>query len=159
MGGRGFGGGFGAGIGWVLGGCLVLIVLTIGLFVGCAVLIGASYDEKSSGTSSGSKGGTTSSQPLEPYVLSGNGQGVTKAFNLAPGLRTFEMEYDGGAKYEFFDVELLNQDGTGRASDTLFTEMLESGQPFSGSQAVQIQTKGSYVLQVKADGPWQVTIT
>ncbi len=95
---------------------------------------------------------------LKPYVLSGTGQAVTESFNLTPGLRTFEVEYGGGPSIENFTVELLNRDGTGLASNLLFNKVVEAGSGFTGSQAAQIQRPGVYVLQVKAIGPWQVTI-
>lgn len=155
--GRAFSGSFGAGIGWAVGGCVGLLILGAVLFVGCAALIAVGGSDKSDVKEESKKQDTPAK--LEPYVISGSGQSTSEAFNLVPGLRTFAVEYEGSGKYEYFSVELLNQDGSGRESEFLFTEMLDSGQPFTGSEAAQIRGPGVYVLQVKANGPWQVTIT
>lgn len=142
----------------------ILVVLVASLMVGTIAGCGQEKaSEESQTTKEESKNAvenaTPTKAPLEPYVLSGSGQAVTQAFNLEAGLRTFEIDYVGAPKPENFSVELLNRDGTGRDSELLFNEVTQAGSGFSGSQAVQVRTRGVYVLQVKAGGPWEVAIT
>lgn len=86
---------------------------------------------------------------LTKQVISGAGQKVTQKFVLTDGLSTFNMRHTGLSN---FIVELM--DSSGNMIDLLANEI----GPFEGSKAVRIDNVGDYILNVNADGEWQIGI-
>ena len=84
-----------------------------------------------------------------PIVLSGNGQEATSIFQLKNGLTIFDMKHDGNSN---FAIWLL--DGTGDMIDLLVNEI--GG--FDGSTVIGLDDAGGYLLDISADGNWNVTI-
>jgi hypothetical protein len=83
----------------------------------------------------------------EPQHFSGQGQQVSPAFQLVPGLALFHMTHDGRAN---FAITLLNDRGE-------WVELLVNNiGPFDGGKAVGITEPGQHVLDISADGNWTV---
>ncbi|MEA3238683.1 MAG: hypothetical protein U9Q94_02750, partial [Candidatus Bipolaricaulota bacterium] len=95
-----------------------------------------------------------SPQP-EPVTLSGTGDSATEVFTLTEGLATFEMHHSGSSN---FAVWLY--DTNGKAVDLLANEI----GPYSGTALEGVQADsmaavpGTYLLEVTADGAWEITI-
>jgi len=87
--------------------------------------------------------------PQTPITLSGYGQQATRSFQLSRGLRRFRLTHDGSG---FFGVRLL--DANGNKLELLAAET----EPCSISKAARVDTTGSYVLDISADGSWTVHI-
>jgi hypothetical protein len=85
----------------------------------------------------------------EPIILSGNGQEATSKFILEKGLTIFNMKHDGTSN---FAVWLM--DSSGRRVDLLVNEIGE----FDGSKAIGIENAGQYILDIDANGNWEVEI-
>ncbi|MCK5261717.1 MAG: PKD domain-containing protein [Thermoplasmatales archaeon] len=94
--------------------------------------------------------------PLKPITLSGSGDDVTSSFNLKEGIAIFHMTHNGGRN---FIIWLYNAD-TGEKEELLVNEIGS----YSGSGIVGVTTgwsgasPGRYLLDVTADGSWQVDI-
>lgn len=86
---------------------------------------------------------------VAPQDLRGTGQRVVKV-QLAPGLAVFAMKHTGKSN---FAITLL--ESSGDPIDLLVNEIGS----FTGSTAVAIPEAATYVLNVDADGPWQIHIT
>jgi hypothetical protein len=84
-----------------------------------------------------------------PLAFSGKGQQVSDFFYLDAGLVRFEMTHDGDSN---FAIWLLDEDGD--YVDLLVNEIGE----FEGSKAVGITKSGIYLLDISADGVWEVSI-
>ena len=91
-------------------------------------------------------------QPPEPQsiALSGKGQQATQKFTLENGLSIFEMAHSGQSN---FIVSLLDEEG----NEVGFSLANEIGS-FNGSKAMNIAKGGTYLLNIQADGNWQITI-
>ena len=85
----------------------------------------------------------------EPITLSGTEQEATSKFSLEKGLSLFRMTHDGDGH---FGVVLLNSEGD--HIDLLANEIGE----FDGSKAVGISKAGIYLLDISADGNWEISI-
>jgi len=85
----------------------------------------------------------------EPIILSGNGKEATSFFELEKGLSIFEMKHDGDHN---FIIWLYKDDGD--RIDLLVNEIGE----FDGSTVIGIDESGSYLLDITADGNWQISI-
>lgn len=83
-----------------------------------------------------------------PVSLSGHGQESTLFFGLIDGLHRFVMQHDGQGH---FGVMLLAADGG--LVDLLANDI----GPFDGSKAVGVGS-GVYLLNISADGNWNVSI-
>jgi len=70
-------------------------------------------------------------------------------FYLDKGLVTFEMTHNGDGH---FGVVLLNAEGD-------YIDLLANGiGEFDGSKAVGISESGIYLLDISADGNWEISI-
>lgn len=85
----------------------------------------------------------------DPIVLTGEGQQATEFFHLLDGLSIFRMTHDGSSN---FIIWLLNDDG--QQLELLVNEIGS----FDGATAIGIEDSGDYLLDVSADGNWNVTI-
>ena len=85
----------------------------------------------------------------ESITLSGTGQKATSKFSLEQGLSIFRMTHGGDG---YFGVWLL--DAEGDKIDLLANEIGE----FDGSKAVGISESGIYLLDISADGSWEISI-
>jgi hypothetical protein len=82
-------------------------------------------------------------------TLNGTGQTVTDGFPIAGGLTSFKLTHNGSSNFAVW----LEHADTGKHVDLLVNEI----GPFTGSNQVGLDA-GSYVLDISADGPWQVVI-
>jgi hypothetical protein len=94
---------------------------------------------------------TMSPQAPEPPMInvSGSGDQVTDKFQLLEGLSIFTMKYNGP---DTFIVWLM--DDKGRRVDSL----ANTTGAYDGSQAAGINSTGNYFLNLRAFGPWSITI-
>jgi hypothetical protein len=90
-----------------------------------------------------------STAPSVPKTLKGKGQQVSELFYLDKGLARFEMIHDGDSN---FAILLLDDEGNN--VDLLVNEIGE----FDGSKAVGITKSGIYLLDISADGNWEISI-
>ena len=90
-----------------------------------------------------------SNAPSVPKTLNGTGQEASEMFYLDKGLVTFEMTHDGDG---YFGVWLLDDEGD--KIDLLANEIGE----FDGSKAVGISESGIYLLDISANGNWEISI-
>jgi len=94
--------------------------------------------------------------PNHPIILSGIGDDVTSHFNLIAGIAIFDMIHDGDSN---FIIWLYNV-SSGENEELLVNEI----GPYSGSRIVGVYDgfsdvkPGEYVLDVTADGNWEVSI-
>jgi hypothetical protein len=88
-----------------------------------------------------------------PVTLSGKGPKATQFVYLKHGLATFQMSHDGSHN---FIVELYDHNGQLAGFDGLLANKIGS---YSGSQAATIDNSGVYLLNVQADGNWQIGVT
>lgn len=86
--------------------------------------------------------------PVAPTTLtfSGTGQQATAKFTATAGLVVFEMSHSGRRNFVVWLV-----DGGGQRVDLLANTIGS----FNGSKATRITT-GTYLLDVQADGAWQI---
>jgi hypothetical protein len=84
-----------------------------------------------------------------PLTLRGEGQQVPELFYIDAGLTRFEMSHDGNSN---FAIWLLDDEGN--YVSLLVNEIGE----FDGSKAVGISKNGIYLLDISADGNWEVSI-
>jgi type II secretory pathway pseudopilin PulG len=139
----------------------VLVVVVI-ILVAAALLIGFLMGQGTSDQEAQEKASTAE----EGITLSGDGAGVTRPFQLEQGLRVLEVDYEGAEKpVTYFGVRLLAEDENtpeatvpGLNPGLIFDELLEEGETFKGSKAVRIPQRDTYVLEIKADGPWTVNV-
>lgn len=101
-------------------------------------------------TASDSPAPSVAAEPVKPINLSGTGRLATEKFELKAGLATAKYTYEGSGN---FSVTLM--DSNGEYAGLLANEIGTS----TGSSAHQIQSAGSYLVDVHADGPWTVEIT
>jgi hypothetical protein len=92
---------------------------------------------------------TPSSAPSPPQTYTGDGQEYSAFFTLSAGTASFHLEHAGTSN---FAVVLL--DDRGRWVDLLVNEIGSC----SGSEAVEIDTRGIYLLDILADGNWTITV-
>lgn len=90
-----------------------------------------------------------SSAPSVPKTLKGKGQQASEVFYLDKSLARFEMTHDGDSN---FAVWLLDDEG-----DKVELLVNEIGE-FDGSKAVSIRNSGIYLLDISADGNWEISI-
>lgn len=88
-------------------------------------------------------------EPSEPIELSGVGQTASEPIRLTSGLATVKMKHSGESNFSIF---LLDADG-GKV-ELLVNEV----GLFDGSKAFRVPSDGDYVLDLSADGAWEVTI-
>jgi hypothetical protein len=79
----------------------------------------------------------------------GKGDKVTNFFVLNSGLQTFQMKHNGNSN---FAIWLLDTDG--QKIDLLANEIGD----FEGSKALGIKKSGIYLLDITADGDWDISI-
>lgn len=90
-----------------------------------------------------------SQKTIQPITLSGRGQKASDKFNLPQELVRFEMTHDGTSN---FAIWLL--DSQGNKKELLVNEIGK----FQGSKAVGIKESGDYLLDINADGNWNIKI-
>lgn len=88
--------------------------------------------------------------PSVPREFSGNSQQATEMFSIGSGLARFEMTHDGSSN---FSVRLL--DDQGQLVELLVNEI----GAFQGSKATSIRQTGKYLLDIAADGNWNIKVT
>ena len=91
----------------------------------------------------------TDDQSAAPIELSGKGDQASSKFQLQSGLSTWKITHDGTSNVQ---ISLLNSEGK-----YIDMPLNEIGR-YSGKQIVRIGKPGEYLLNVKADGKWTVTI-
>lgn len=110
-------------------------------------------DQNNCGVSTGKPSESQSCTPKiiepPPITLSGTGQEATSKFNLEKGISIFEMKHDGTSNFA-----IVLYGANGEYIDLLVNTI---GQ-FDGSKLSSIDTKGEYLLDVSADGNWEVEI-
>lgn len=84
-----------------------------------------------------------------PIFLSGTSQQATQKFRLEKGLSIFNMQHTGTSN---FAIWLM--DSSGQRADLLVNEIGS----FDGSKVEGIETAGDYILDISADGSWNVNI-
>lgn len=87
--------------------------------------------------------------PGIPKTITGDGETASDPVYLEKGLVRFEMSHDGDSN---FAAWLL--DSKGNKKDLLVNEIGE----FDGSKAVKISSSGVYLLDIAADGGWEIDI-
>jgi hypothetical protein len=87
----------------------------------------------------------------KPITFSGSGPQATRLFQLEPGLTVIRMTHQGNAN---FIVDLLNENGNSVAPMGVANVI----GPFQGSTPVQIPRGGQHLLDVQADGQWQIVV-
>lgn len=91
----------------------------------------------------------------QPAELNGTGQSVADV-TLPAGLVRFSMKHTGTRA---FAVELMDGSGKRLREAGLSESLLGNGVgSWSGEKAVTVEKAGAYVLQVTADGPWQIVV-
>ncbi len=93
-----------------------------------------------------------------PLTLTGDGTAVTEPFNLERGTSGFRMENQTSAALSSFVVRLLKLDGS--KEEGLANELPSAGKPAQASRQLGIKASeaGLYLLSVRAEGPWSVSI-
>jgi hypothetical protein len=86
-----------------------------------------------------------------PITLSGSGPAATRLFRLEAGLTVIRMTHQGTSN---FIVDFLDTNGNSVA----FGSVASVIDPFQGSTPVQIPRGADYLLDVQADGPWQIVV-
>ena len=99
----------------------------------------------------------TATPAPEPVVLSGSGKAV-RDVTLARGLARLTMKHAGQGH---FAVTMLTADGqrasvAGAASETLLANT--AGAAWEGEKAVRVERAGPFVLDISADGAWEIAI-
>lgn len=87
----------------------------------------------------------------EHVRLDGIGDSVSKSFYLEKGVAIFDLSHSGNAN---FIVKLFNKT-TGNLVDLLVNEIGY----FEGETLFGVKTEGDYVLNVTADGNWNIDIS
>lgn len=129
------------------------LLLTL-LLVGVAVAVPVSFETRDgNGLVSISKveAKKKKKKNIAPIQLSGSGQTATQGFTLEKGISIFEITHTGGESN--FSVVLMKSNG--EWVDLLVNEIGN----YSGKKAVGIDKKGTYLLDIEADGNWTVNIT
>lgn len=139
---------------WIGGAVLVYIVLYL---IGAELPGAENAPTTTTAESPTTREATTATLAREPITVSGRGQSIADV-ELTRGLARFSMKHEGSG---YFSVHLLTVDGqrayvAGAASETL---LASGGGVWEGQKAVRIDKAGPFVLDVSANGPWQVTIT
>jgi len=86
---------------------------------------------------------------LNQLELSGTGDEITDIFSLNPGLLRVEYGHTGNRN---FIVYLLDNEGS--VVGLLANEIGET----RGSSACRVNSSGSYLLEIKADGGWAIIL-
>jgi len=111
------------------------------------LLVKAEEIKKTASTSDDADIGET--EPLSPKPpITGDGDMISPPFDLGQGLVIFHVDYKAGG---YFSVTVLTE--SGQQVDRM--ECVEG--PMVGSKAVGVSS-GTYVLDVKAQGPWSIGI-
>ncbi len=113
----------------------------------------------------------------EPVTFSGTGDSDTEPFTVPPGTYTVKADYEGTSKtgewaFHWFTVRLKNIDDgdesklpkphPGLKPGIIIWEFLDSEQAntgYYGTQSVRFDEGGTYLFQIKAEGPWTLTIS
>lgn len=135
---------------------VAIVSLLAGVVIGDANTKNNEPADKSNNSTQQTKSEPTvgTPKPIKPISLSGTGQAATEKFELLSGLGSAKLTSTGTGH---FSVWLMD------ASSGENVELLanDSGQPFNGSKAFRIESKGQYLLDVSADNDatWTVEIT
>jgi hypothetical protein len=105
--------------------------------------------------------GVTASKPAEsqsctqqivepqPITLSGAGKEVTSRFRLEKGLSVFNMKHEGSSNFILWLMDTFGQ------NKELLANEIGS---FQGSTALGITSAGDYVMDITADGSWNIRV-
>ena len=94
---------------------------------------------------------TSPAMELEPTIaLFGQGRQASPFFNLDSALTVVRMQHDGQSN---FAISLLDSQGKEVASLANVIGI------FDGSSAIGVESPGTYILDIAADGNWTVNIT
>ena len=94
---------------------------------------------------------TSPAMELEPTIaLFGHGRQASPFFNLDSALTVVRMQHDGQSN---FAIALLDSQGKQVASLANVMGI------FDGSSAIGVESPGTYILDIAADGNWTVNIT
>ncbi|WP_348609042.1 hypothetical protein [Halobaculum rarum] len=106
------------------------------------------------GTTSASTPGTetTGAASFGPRTFSGRGTSTTGEFELSPGPIVAEFFHDGESN---FISELLTVEGESY-EDVALTNLIGT---VEGAQVRSVSAPGAHVLNVDADGEWEITLT
>lgn len=91
----------------------------------------------------------TQSQDGESYTFSGDSDDVTEPFDIEGGFTSFDMVHDGESN---FQVELIDTD-SGDTQEHLANEIGE----WEGLLPYEVP-RGEYVLDITADGNWEIIV-
>jgi hypothetical protein len=126
----------------------IAVIIVAAAVVLAAIMLGAG--------NKASAGNGSSRAQIEPVVLSGTGDGVSKKFTMEAGVMVLHIAYEGSG---FFIVNLYNESGY------LQRTLADEKGPFEGSTLIGVKNgsvegavPGKYFLRVEADGAWDVTI-
>ncbi len=111
------------------------------------LLVKAEEVKKTASSSEDADIGETEPPPPKPPIT-GDGDMISPPFDLGQGLVIFHFDYQAGG---YFSVTILTE--SGQQVDRL--ECVDG--PMAGSKAVGVPS-GTYVLDVKAQGPWSIGI-
>jgi len=94
---------------------------------------------------------TGPSDPAEPRTFSGSGTATTDEFDLNAGPVAATFVHEGESN---FIVELLTLAGESYEDVSLVNRIGR----VSGSQVAEVRADGAHVLNVDADGPWEMAL-
>lgn len=148
---------------------VVITLALVVLFLGCSGSEDESAKEQTPApTSTPTPTPTATSTPTptttptpeptpEPIHLTGSGDTVSDKFTLGEGIAIFDMEHSGSSNYIIW---LMNAD-TGERTSLLVNEIGSfDGRKIVGVTGSAMQASpGNYVLDISADGTWDITIT
>jgi len=104
----------------------------------------------SPGNSNAAAKSTAASAPVAPATFTGLGPTSTAKFSLSEGLYRVSVTHDGSSN---FIVHLL--DSKGKSVEGMVNEI---GPVNQQNMALRIDKTGEYLLDIKADGNWSVTL-
>ena len=87
----------------------------------------------------------------EPIVFSGTGDSVTEKFT-GKGLVTLTINYSAKDEYDVFSCDLY--DSNGEWVDWIVTDIGD----YSGQKVEILEEDKEYLIEISADGDWQITI-
>jgi hypothetical protein len=125
------------------------LVLLTGCVVHASDEVGAQTEDRQGSTPAVERQASTQSADGKAITLHGKSRQASEKFELETGLVIFELDHDGDSNVI---VRLLDRDG--KSVDTLFNQIGD----FEGERGFEIRERGPYLLDIAADGNWNVTI-
>ena len=133
---------------------IVIGVLAVLFWIGSAQPRDPSTSAGSSSTSPGAPRATATA-PAEPVLvqLTGEGKRASDVFQLQRGLVRVTMSHGGRRN---FIVRFMHENGERVSTHGGLANEIGA---FEGESAFRIEKAGGYLIDVDADGPWEVTFT